>query len=194
MVSKRITPAQVDKAIPGITLVKDPVSDFSFARRANDGIARAHPDDVVLVGDDVEVVTHNAFDLMADEAPFRVLSASIDGRVGPWWQRVRSAVDCPREAVPIAEVPFVSFVCVYLPRPLLDMIGPLEPGFPGYGYEDTDYCLRVRRAGFSCGVSGVVVEHGIKVKSNFVEDHAVELSDMEQAARDAFIAKWSKPR
>jgi GT2 family glycosyltransferase len=179
VVSKSITPAEIGKAVPGATLIRDP-SEFCFARRVNIGVENTGQNDVVLVGDDVEVVTAAAFDQMSSEAPLRILSASIQGRVGPWWQQTGR----------ISEVPFVSFVCVYLPRQVLQMVGPFDESFPGYGYEDTDYCIRARRAGLSCGVSDVIVEHGVTVRSNFIEKHAADLSEMERAARAAFAAKW----
>ena len=167
---------------PKFTLVRDPVEAFNFARRANFGILKAGKKDVVLMGDDVEVVTPNAFDLMMEEASFRILSASVRGRVGPWWQR---------EGQNSAEVPFVSFICVYLPRPVLRIIGEFDEGFPGYGYEDTDYCVRAKRKGLSVGVCGrAVVEHGVRIKSSFMEAFKAELPGMEDAARRAFLQKW----
>lgn len=181
VVSKQITPLEMGRDIPGATLLRDP-SEFCFARRVNLGIERTASDDVVLIGDDGEVETEGAFDTMAAEAPFRILSATIRGRVGPWWQQTGR----------ISEVPFVSFVCVYLPRLLLQMVGPLDESFPGYGYEDTDYCIRARRAGMSCGVSEVVVSHTIKIRSNFIEKHAGDLPKMEGAAKAAFAEKWAR--
>jgi GT2 family glycosyltransferase len=72
------------------------------------------------------------------------------------------------------------------------MVGPFDESFPGYGYEDTDYCIRARRAGLSCGVSDVIVEHGVTVKSNFIEKHVADLWEMEQSAKAAFVAKWAR--
>lgn len=164
------------------TFVPDPVEKFNFARRVNLGFKAAGDRDVVLMGDDVDVATPGAFDLMSEEAPFRILSAAIYGRVGPWWQRVGQNV---------AEVPFVSFICVYIPRAVYGMVGPLDESFPGYGYEDTDYCIRARRKGLSIGVCGrAVVEHGIKGRSAFVEMYNVSLPHMEAEAKAAFLKKY----
>lgn len=166
----------------GVTYVRDPVEKFNFARRVNLGLAAAGDLDVVLMSDDVEVVTQNAFNLMAEEAPLRLLAASVRGRVGPWWQR---------EGQNQAEAPFVSFICVYIPRTVQRVIGALDEGFPGYGYEDTDYCLRARKKGLSCGVCGrVVVEHGIKIQSAFMNGFGGELPVMEGEARRAFLRKY----
>jgi len=173
-----------DKEIlKNIQFIHDP-SNFCYARRVNLAIRACAPADVIIMGDDVELVTQHGFDLLAEEAPLRLLAASVKGRVGPWWQK---------EGQNHAEVPFVSFTCLYIPRMVLDAVGPLEESFPGYGYEDTDYCLRARRAGFSCGVSGrVLIEHSVKIKSAFVSTFPENLHDMERAAREAFAEKWRR--
>lgn len=174
---------EAPKGFEGLILVQDPVEAFNFARRANLGFAYAEEDDVVLMGDDVEVVTPGAFDLLAEEAPLRILSASIKGRVGPWWQK---------DGLSHPEVPFVSFIAVYLPRFVRRMTGTLDERLPGYGYEDTDYCFRARRKGLSIGVSGkAVVEHSVGIPSAFVEAYGAQLPSMEHAARKAFERKYA---
>lgn len=184
VVSKLLKASSVAKEnLKSISFVNDQ-SNFCYARRANLGIRACAPDDVVLMGDDVELMTPFGFDLLAEEAPLRLLAASVEGRVGPWWQK---------KGENHAEVPFVSFTCLYIPRMVLDAVGPLEEGFPGYGYEDTDYCLRARRAGFSCGVAGrVLIEHSVKIKSAFVSTFPQNLGEMEAAAREAFAAKYRR--
>lgn len=166
----------------GARLVEDR-SAYNFARRVNLGIVQAKTD-VVIMGDDVEVQTDRAFDLLASEAPLRILAPSVKGRIGPWWQK---------ESQDHADVPFVSFTCVYLPRGVYDIVGKLEEGFPGYGYEDTDYCVRARKAGLSCGVKGsVVVQHGVGIKSDFVVRHGTDLARLEAEAAQAFYRKHSR--
>jgi GT2 family glycosyltransferase len=191
MDSKRIyVPSKMLKAsgvsresLKNLSFVNDQ-SNFIYARRVNLAIKACAPADVVIMGDDVELMTPSGFDLLAEEAPLRLLAAAVRGRIGPWWQK---------EGQNHAEVPFVSFTCLYIPRMVLDAVGPLEEGFPGYGYEDTDYCLRARRAGFSCGVAGgVLIEHSVKIKSAFVSAFPQNLSDMEAAARAAFAEKWRR--
>lgn len=164
-----------------LTYVRDPEEVFSFARRVNLGMDTAQGD-VVVMGDDVEVVTRNAFDILAETATIRVLAPAVRGRVGPPWQR---------EAEGYPEVPFVSFICVYLSRMVLKIVGPLETRFPGYGYEDTDYCLRARKAGLSIGVdSRVIVEHNVRLQSVFQMTYGNALGQLEENARQAFVAKW----
>lgn len=182
--SKMLKASSVSREIlKNLSFVNDQ-SNFLYARRVNLAIRASAPADVVIMGDDVELMTPSGFDLLAEEAPLRLLAAAVRGRIGPWWQR---------EGQTHAEVPFVSFTCLYIPRTVLDAVGPLEEGFPGYGYEDTDYCLRARRAGFSCGVAGnVLIEHSVKIKSAFVTAYPQNLPDLEAAARAAFAEKWRR--
>lgn len=183
VVTKLIGAKDLDPSISGISLVKDD-GPFCFARRVNKGFAKAGKNDVVVMGDDVELVTPDSFDIISREAPLRIVAASVRGRVGPWWQTAGQN-HC--------EVPFVSFTCVYIPRMVYEIVGPIEDAFPGYGYEDTDYCLRARRAGLSCGVSGsVIIEHGVKLGSEFINLHGTALHDMEEAARRSFWQKWKR--
>lgn len=164
----------------GVKLIPDP-STFNFSRRINLGFSNAGGRDIVILGDDVEVLTERAFDRLAGEAPLRILAPSVKGRIGPWWQK---------ESQDHVDVPFVSFTAAYIPRGVYDIVGRLEEGFPGYGYEDTDYCLRARKAGLSCGVKGsVVVAHGLGIKSDFVSKHGSRMQDLESQAERAFYRK-----
>jgi GT2 family glycosyltransferase len=169
--------------LSGAQLLTD-ARPFSFPRRVNMGILQNQTTDIVVMGDDVLVETPLAFDLLMEEAPLRVLAASVRGRVGPWWQK---------EGQNHPEVPFVSFTCVYLPRDLLNMVGLLEEGFPGYGYEDTDFCIRTRRAGLSCGVSGgAVIEHTVSLTSAFMDAYGDKLWVEQGRAEKAFMEKWRR--
>jgi hypothetical protein len=54
--------------LKGVSFVNDQ-SNFCYARRVNLAIKACAPDDVVIMGDDVELMTKYGFDLMAEEAP-----------------------------------------------------------------------------------------------------------------------------
>jgi len=183
VVTRKIDPVAVRTELKPLTYVLDPNENFVFARRVNMGFRSAGDLDVVLIGDDAELVTPGGFDLMQAEAPLRLVACAVRGRVGPWWQR-------EKQKFPV--VPFVSFTCVYIPRMVYRMVGPIEEGFPGYGYEDTDYCLRVQQCGLSCGVCGdVVIEHGISLTSEFQSIYKDDIVGMEAKARKAFEKKWA---
>ena len=55
----------------------------------------------------------------------------------------------------------LAFVCVFIPRSMLDLVGLLDERFTGYGGDDVDYCHRVRAAGLKLGITGrATVVHG----------------------------------
>jgi GT2 family glycosyltransferase len=64
----------------------------------------------------------------------------------------------------------VVFVCVFIPRRTIDAVGLLDERFTAYGWEDNDYCRRVREAGLKIGIfDGCYVDHG-SLKSTFRGD------------------------
>ena len=117
---------------------------FVYAANANIGIAAAGKDDVVLMGDDCEVRSPSAFDLLRETAARMdagIVSAGINGPVSnpiQSWRSDGSTVESPNE---------LAFVCVYIPRRGLDEVGPLDEQFVGYGCEDVDFCWRIRDRG-----------------------------------------------
>lgn len=154
---------------------------FCFARNVNIGIRVAGGDDVVLLNDDVLLVTDHGFSKMADVSECHqhvgVWSASVIGKsVNPVHH------GGPRYGALIAYrsvKTMVPFVAVYIRRAVIDSVGLLDERFCGsvyqgrdpmadesgtvevYGGEDDDYCYRVRHAGMKIAVShSCTVEHG----------------------------------
>ena len=85
------------------------------------------------------------------------------------------------------DVEGVVFACAYLKRDLIDAIGGLALDFESY-FEDSDYCLRARRAGFKTRVcGGVTLVH---------DEHGSTRGDSEglmrifQGSRKIFADKW----
>lgn len=85
------------------------------------------------------------------------------------------------------EVEGVVFACAYVKRQTLDAIGGLSLDFQSY-FEDTDYCLRARRAGFATVVCGGVTlvhdEHGS------TRGDSAALMRIFQGSRKVFAEKW----
>ena len=138
---------------------------FVFARNANLGIV-ACQGDVILLNDDAELVTPHGFsswsELMAGEPKLAVCSAGIRGVVGNRRQRAASNRRLDREPAGLA------FVCVYLPRNAIDVLGLLDERYTGYGFDDNDYCERALAAGWELGIwHGCVVNHDGKLPSTF---------------------------
>lgn len=85
------------------------------------------------------------------------------------------------------DVEGVVFACVYIKRAVIDRIGYLDEDYFSY-FEDTDYCLKTKAAGFrvvNCGSLTILHrEHG-STKANKVSH-----GDMFQTSQKIFLGKW----
>lgn len=139
------------------------VKPFIFARNCNLGIRAAGDDDVILLNDDALLTTPDGFSrlIKASQAhPEYGVIAAASNMVGNVNQR-------PRGAGLREEPRMVNFVCVWIPRRTLKAVGLLDEIFTSYGFEDDDYCLRVRKAGMKLGIyDGCVMDHKT-LKSTF---------------------------
>jgi GT2 family glycosyltransferase len=181
-----------EKEYPGITWVEGK-KPFIFARNANLGIARC-PGGVILLNDDARLTTRFGFHSLAfasnDQAVINGLgltSAAIDGFVGnenqkPWSPAPRFRADGRT----------LAFIAVFIPAHVLRQVGTLDERFVGYGYEDNDFCLRVRQSGRLLSIyDGCVVEHNSKEnKSTFRVKP--EISMLLAQNRKLFEEKWKK--
>jgi len=145
----------------------DGIRPFVFARNANIGIAAAGDNDVILLNDDALLLTKHGFAGMhavAKSYPdVGILSCGVEGVVCNAQQKPQQPA-----SVRYADT-ILAFVCVLIPRAVLDEVGPLDERFIGYGEEDRDYCIRVQQAGKRLAVyDGCIVDHtGHKCKSTF---------------------------
>lgn len=129
--------------LPGDVGNVEGITPFVFARNANEGIRKAN-DDVILCNDDTELLTEGGFTLLSKSPKNAITVPSIDGP-GDWKGGSFGA----------------PFVCVFIPKEVQDSVGLLDEQFVRYGYEDDDYCRRVRQAGLA-----IRKEHGCVVKHN----------------------------
>jgi GT2 family glycosyltransferase len=167
--------------IPGIRCLLH-ASNCGFAAGANAGIGAADPDsDIVLLNNDVVLADPDWLPKLAAVAYGRpgagVVSARLhypDGRLQDAGSSIlyhpiilrRFGMSEPDAGQygSTRPVPAVSFACVYIRREVIERIGVLDAERYFCYYEDIDYCLRVREAGFSVWCAGEVrvahVEHG----------------------------------
>jgi glycosyltransferase involved in cell wall biosynthesis/GT2 family glycosyltransferase/SAM-dependent methyltransferase len=155
--------AKAQAALPGIRWVEG-AKPFVFARNANLGLA-ASGRDVILLNDDALLTTQGGFDALAQAARHSAagaVSSAISGQVGNQNQK-------PQPGAALRPEPRqLCFVCVYLPHETVELVGSLDERFTGYGYDDDDYCDRIRAAGRSLAVfDGCVVQHGGVLPSSF---------------------------
>lgn len=172
---------------------------FIFSRNVNLGIRAAFADHkscwndwtyppsdgVVILNDDALLQTPGGFSLLAraaEEHPEYGLISSSCNNVGNLNQRpkgIGGLRDEPR---------MVCFVAVYIPRRTIEAVGLLDEQFTGYGFDDDDYCYRVRRAGLKIGIhDGCFVDHA-SLKSSFRGNPAAPASLVD--GRAIFVAKW----
>ncbi len=177
------------RQLPGVTWVPG-VKPFVFARNANLGIDAAGDADVVLLNDDALLKTRRGLTRLSEAVRARpdvgVCSAGIEGGVGNPRQRPRG-----RRGIVLQDED-LAFVCVYLTRRVLERVGELDERFVGYGFEDNDFCVRARRAGFALGVwDGCVVDHGGGLPSTFRDRRGFQA--LFDRNRKLFEEKWSEP-
>jgi GT2 family glycosyltransferase/glycosyltransferase involved in cell wall biosynthesis len=182
-------------------------ANVGFVRGNNAGIAAAAPgSDVVLLNNDLELTQRDWLRRLAacaHSAPdVGVVGCRLvlpDGRLlhagtymmpdTVWGQQVGSLERDVGQLRGTEEVQGIVFACAYIRREVLDVIGGLALDFASY-FEDTDFCLRARQAGWKTLLCGEVTlihdEHG----STRGDDGA--LMRLFQGSRDIFRRKWRR--
>lgn len=154
---------------PGWEIYHGP-EPFNFARNLNMGLRFAAPDDVLASNDDVELV-EPITDVLAASCCERtaIITPQVIGD-GINHPAARASVKIDSPSIETLQV--IPFVCVYLRRPVIDALGPLDEGFVGYAGEDEEYGLRALNRGWKLRVSGrTKVIHGFgghKFSSTFL--------------------------
>lgn len=179
--------------------------NLGFVRGNNAGIEAADPgSDVVLLNNDVDFIQRDWLARLAEcahsAADVGVVGCRLtlpDGRLlhagtyilpdTVWGQQIGSLEKDVAQYTGTRDVEGIVFACAYLKRELLDAIGGLALDFQSY-FEDTDYCLRAREAGFRTvlcgGVTLVHDEHGS------TREQPEALMRLFQESRDTFRRKW----
>jgi GT2 family glycosyltransferase len=176
-------------ALPGITWLAGS-KPFVFARNANIGLSAA-ASDIILLNDDARLITPRGFTLLAEQTNqhpnLGICSASVRGAVGNPHQLPSSLGSVRIEETTLA------FICIYIPWSTFQEIGPLDERFTGYGYDDDDYCLRVRRAGLQLGIwDGCIVDHSGELSSTYRTQ--ADLHTKFRQNQQRFQAKWQTHR
>lgn len=104
-----------------------------------------------------------------------------------WGQQIGGLEQDINQFPGVREVEGVVFACVYLKRDLIDALGPLDTAFFSY-FEDTDYCLRARAAGFKVVCDGgVTLTHHQNVSTTV---NKVSFEEMFRKSQETFRTKW----
>ncbi len=178
--------AVAESHIPGVKWVTG-VKPFCFSRNVNLGIKEA-PGDVIIMNDDAQLQTKFGMASMSyavrSAEGVGVCSAAITGFVGNPNQQ-------PVAPTGLRQDPrMVAFICVYIPRAVLDALGILDERFVGYGFDDDDYCRRVMGAGLRVMIcDGCVVRHGEESGTSTFRTKS-EIHDLFTQNRKLFEEKW----
>jgi GT2 family glycosyltransferase len=161
---------------------------FIFARNANLGLGSAFGSKdtgAFLLNDDTRLLTAGGLSLLAsaDLKNCGVVSCAITDHVGNLQQ-------LPRGLGLRAVNRVVAFVAVYIPKSTWELVGPFDERFgipPQYGWEDNDYCRRVRNKGLKLGVfDHCIVEHGKLPSTSRPENVSVPIGD----GAEIYRQKW----
>jgi GT2 family glycosyltransferase len=140
---------------------------FNFSGKINAGAAAARGEHLLLLNDDTEALHDDWLDAMLEHsqrAEVGAVGAKLlypDGRlqhVGiilgvcgvaahAFHQQPGSSFGYGASAVGIRNYSAVSAACLMTRRSVFDEVGGFDPQFP-IDFNDVDYCLRVRRAGY----------------------------------------------
>ena len=140
---------------------------FSMAGNANLGwraVQNSH--DILYIGDDVRFLQSNTIEDLRNLAygypEIGLLSPKIVGGADNPLQ-----TNPPNETIVFSER-HLALVCTYIKREVINKVGYLDDEtFVGYGFDDVDYCRRVRNAGYKLAVAPTIsVQHGVLKMEN----------------------------
>lgn len=166
----------------------DGIEPFVYARNVNLGIQAAGNNDVILLNDDALLRTKSGLLGMQCVAESHrdigVLSAGIRGAVCNVNQQPRQPSSLRYDRT------ILAFVCVLIPRTILDIVGMLDERFTGYGEDDRDYCIRVMLTGLQLAIwDGCIVDHN-ELPSSFRT--RPDWQGMYRQNQMLFRQKWSR--
>ena len=189
----------------GLRVVLNP-ENLGFAAGCNIAAKAASGEVLVFLNNDTVVRPGWLRGLLA-----RLFDGEV-GMVGPLTdsagndQTLGILADQPPAAVPVERVDLVlldrlgrtrekrdlGFFCVAMRREVYDQVGPLDEGFSRGLFEDDDYCLRVRNAGYRLVVAEDVFVHHSRGASFSQLQHAAR-EQLWEANRTRFEQKHGQP-
>ncbi|HWM90323.1 MAG TPA: glycosyltransferase [Thermoanaerobaculia bacterium] len=181
--------------------------NLGFVRGNNAGIEASDPEsDIVLLNNDLEFTQRDWLQRLREcahsAADLGVVGCRLiqpDGRLlhagtyilpdTMWGQQIGGLERDINQYPGVCRVEGIVFACAYIRRELIRAIGGLALDYESY-FEDTDYCLRARQAGFATAVCGDVTlvhdEHGS------TNDQQGALMRLFRKSQQAFRKKWEK--
>jgi hypothetical protein len=190
------------RGLEGIRLIENG-KNLGFVRGNNAGL-QATVTDVVLLNNDTEIIQDDWLARMQalaySEGDIGVVGCRLvnaDGNLvhagtyipqpSFWGQEYPGNERDIGQYTRDREVEGVIAACVYIRREVIDEVGMLDTDYFSY-YEDTDFCLKARRAGwrtFCCG--GATVKH---LENASTDMNRMDFSGTFKRSREVFLSKW----
>lgn len=194
-----------ENKLPDIDFIKwwnvklvEGVQPFIYARNVNIGWKDAQGEDyVIIMGDDVLPWTVDWTEelrgVMERDPKIGILGAGVLGEAkhkvltsGYFWEK--DFLPHTGDGVP--------FVCVMIRRAVWEKIGFMDERFTAYGFDDDDYNIRCRKAGWFTGYTHrALVRHGVPgapwaASFTRVYGGTEELMKKQEENRRVFEEKW----
>lgn len=186
--------------------VIDNKENLGFVRGNNAVISQIAEGDIVLLNNDMIIRQENWLEELARVAYEKEENGVVGCRlvnekeellhVGTyimpdtyWGQQIGGGQKDIGQYAQNREVEGVVFACAYIKRAVIDKIGGLNEAFFSY-FEDTDYCLRAKKAGFKvicCG--SVTLVHYQNVSTNV---NKTNFSKMFLTSQKSFKEIWGE--
>lgn len=193
------------KQLPGIATVFNN-ANLGFVKGNNAALRLIAPDrDVILLNNDTEIHDPEWIEKLQrtaysservgvvgcrikrlDGEDFQHAGTYIPDRTY-WGQQFGSGEQDINQYPYDRDVEGVVFACVYIRREVMDAIGFLDEDYFSY-YEDSDYCLKARQAGFrvlNCG--SLTIRHR---EHGSTSANKVSHSEMFLKSQQTFLGKW----
>lgn len=178
--------------------------NLGFAAGNNVGLAAAEGDILVILNNDTYVGPYWLSGLI------RALEANPQlGLVGPvtnnigneskinisydnWSEMGLKALEyCAREANKIYPIDCAAFFCVAFSREVYEKVGPMSLDYGLGFFEDDDYCMRVREAGWEIAVvEDSFVHHHLSASFNKLKNNKKE--ELMKRNQAIFESKWGE--
>ncbi|MFH1150980.1 MAG: glycosyltransferase [Actinomycetota bacterium] len=192
------------RGLGGIRLIENG-ENLGFVRGNNVGLA-ATDRDVVLLNNDTEITQPDWLERIQDTAysapdvgvvGCRLVNAAGNlvhvGTYMPmpsfWGQEYpgneRDIAQYSRDR----DVEGVIFACAYIKREVMEKVGLLDEDYFSY-YEDSDYCLKARKAGYRtmcCGSATV-----LHLENASTDVNRMDFSGTFRKSREVFLSKWKE--